>query len=130
VDGDFEALPVVSHLTVKDFRPETAETKKKVLFADDEHVSRLLYFLTRKEVTREEMWQFNCTSRERKERLNYLNRVLKILPAIGGPDGISKLIRTYGTFTLTLRSRERLWYSATATAAVMPCSNAKKGSGS
>lgn len=84
VSNEFHESPVVSHLIVEDFRPEVPKTKKKVLYLDEDHLSELLYFLHREPVPVRKKDYIVSSSDEHYRRLDYLNRVLTILPGHWG----------------------------------------------
>jgi hypothetical protein len=84
IDDQISAIPVVSDYTVKAFRPEIRNTKKKVLYLDDDHLESMLYFLTRKNASPKELWHIKSASDIRLRRLAYLNKVLHILPGHWG----------------------------------------------
>lgn len=79
-------LPTISHLVLRDFRPALAIQGKKVLYLDAPHLSAMVGFLTGQSGDRVagRYWNEESNSPERRQRLEYLNTALRILPGHWG----------------------------------------------
>lgn len=75
-------LPVVSSLSIHDFRPDVSGSGLKILYLDSEHLSDLVLFLTAPDFPEDvsQYWEEQNTSEERRKRLSYLNSALRIIP--------------------------------------------------
>ncbi len=88
-----EQLPAVSKFTIHSFRPKVPIVEKKVLYYNRPYVFGMLQFLTGKErYFDEEYWAesnghddpTDDKHKKRRDRLEYLNKLLRIIPRLGG----------------------------------------------
>jgi len=81
-------VPAVSKFTIHSFRPEVPKVEKKVLYYNRPYVFGMLQFLTGKVHYSEEEYGYedilDDRHKERRDRLEYLNKQLDIIPSVRG----------------------------------------------
>lgn len=86
--SELQNLPVISHVTVKEFRPDVKAEKHQVLYYDEKFIDELLFFLTPNKAGEtfefDSVWQIPSGSNKVRKRIEYLKSHLLVIPGHWG----------------------------------------------